>query len=298
MRTVFISYATVDKPQIRQIEELLRLSGNVTPWFDGYLIAGREWQAQLDERIQECDVFLYALTPESVKSEWCLWEYAKAVEYGKHIVPVLMQARTELPKSLSKVQYVDASDGLSAVVGAKLMAAIMGQPPQIAKASVELPKVLKGTPPQAIADVIEPVYPVESNDSQVEDEPDCKEDEEFIEDLTDELVRALVRIEEDGEAIHYGRFVVWVDRDDHWSTYEYFGEVSPHPYGEYKHKSTVKDNRRKLSSEYGWDRATMRKTWAISKNSSALQRIAEELIETQHEVFGVCEADIRIWPRD
>ena len=120
---LFISYAHVDKWQINQLVEILREAGQ-DPWFDNKLVPGQDWKSELHSAIESCEAFVYALTPESVASEWCQWEFATAVELGKSIIPILVQPKTEIPKSISRYQYADFSDGLTPKAVAKLMGGI------------------------------------------------------------------------------------------------------------------------------------------------------------------------------
>ena len=87
------------------------------------------------------------MTPESVASDWCQWELVRAVELGKPVIPVLMQARTQLPDALKKLQYVNFSDGATGDAVAQLMGGLQKlTPAQIPPAPAEP----KGKPAQAI----------------------------------------------------------------------------------------------------------------------------------------------------
>ncbi len=65
--------------------------------------------------------FVYALTPDSVVSEWCQWEFARAVELGKPVLPVLLRKTQAIPKEISRFQYADASSGFTVMVVAQIM---------------------------------------------------------------------------------------------------------------------------------------------------------------------------------
>ncbi len=120
---IFISYAHVDEHPVRALVDILR-DADHDPWFDHRLKVGRKWEDQILEAIEGCDRFLYALTPESVRSKWCRWEFAQAVHAGKPVVPVLMQANTPLDGILGRVQYADFSDGPTPRAVAKLLAGV------------------------------------------------------------------------------------------------------------------------------------------------------------------------------
>ncbi len=120
---IFISYAHVDEHPVREMVDILRDAGH-DPWFDHRLTVGIPWEQQLLNAIKTCDRFLYALTPESVSSKWCQWEFAQAVHLGKPIIPVLVQANTQLDDALGRVQYADFSKGPTPSGVARLMAGI------------------------------------------------------------------------------------------------------------------------------------------------------------------------------
>lgn len=132
---LFISYARVDLPIVRELVRLLH-DGNYDPWYDHDLVPGVPWNDQLTRAIADCDLFVYVLTPESVASEYCLWEFKKAVELGKPVIPVLAQARTALPDALSKLQYVDFTDGATASSTAKLLGGLLQHAKKIPKKAV------------------------------------------------------------------------------------------------------------------------------------------------------------------
>jgi hypothetical protein len=144
---IFISYAHVDKFLVKtQIVDILRDAG-YDAWFDEQLVVGQDWKQQLANVLQSCDAFVYAMTPESVESEWCQWEFAQAVKYGKQVVPVLLQKNTTLPINIKNIQYVDFSDGATAKSAARLIGGLQRLSPEDIPASPTNPT---GPPPQAI----------------------------------------------------------------------------------------------------------------------------------------------------
>ncbi|MBN2471217.1 MAG: SUMF1/EgtB/PvdO family nonheme iron enzyme [Anaerolineae bacterium] len=111
---LFVSYARVDKPLCKQIVERLQDVHDV--WYDRRLHAGQQWWDEIVRRLDWCEGFVYLLSPESVASEYCQREFAIAQEAGKHIFPVLIQARTDVPASLNHIQYADLSQGMEDVI--------------------------------------------------------------------------------------------------------------------------------------------------------------------------------------
>ncbi len=120
---IFISYAQVDEKDVRKLVEVLRRAHH-EPWFDQQLVAGKLFDKQLLAAIQSCDCFLYALTPESVASRWCQWEFSQAVHAGKPILPVLMQSNAPLTGILKRIQHVDWSQGGDVSTAAELVACV------------------------------------------------------------------------------------------------------------------------------------------------------------------------------
>jgi hypothetical protein len=120
---LFISYAHADLAQVKGLVDIFRAGGH-DPWFDHKLLPGQDWQAELLAAITACDAFVYALTPDSVNSEWCQWEFARAVEIGKPVVPVLLRKTSDIPKEISRFQYADFSEAFTPFNAAQLMAGL------------------------------------------------------------------------------------------------------------------------------------------------------------------------------
>src|SRR5690606_21775040 len=76
----------------------------------------QDWWEEIQERLDWCEGFVYLLSPESVASEYCQKEFAIAANAGKHLFPVLIQARTEIPSSLSHIHFADLSQGMEDII--------------------------------------------------------------------------------------------------------------------------------------------------------------------------------------
>lgn len=107
---VFISYARVDKPYCIQIVNILNVH---EVWYDQRLYAGQQWWKEILRRLDWCEGFIYLLSPEAIKSEYCQREFELAVNLGKHIFPVLIHRETPIPEQLTTYQYADLSQGLT-----------------------------------------------------------------------------------------------------------------------------------------------------------------------------------------
>lgn len=93
-------------------------------WYDvERLRAGTDWEAYIEEGLQECDKVLLLMTPHSVRRRdrrdpssrdgFCLNELAKALELNKPIIPILVASLEHGPPvSISRIQYLDFRDVL------------------------------------------------------------------------------------------------------------------------------------------------------------------------------------------
>jgi hypothetical protein len=89
MRRVFVSYSRNNLDAITQLMEDLRAVG-IDTWYDQTLTGGQRWWDSILANIRECDIFVFALSPESCDSEACRSELDYVVKLGKPILPVLV----------------------------------------------------------------------------------------------------------------------------------------------------------------------------------------------------------------
>jgi tetratricopeptide (TPR) repeat protein len=68
---------------------------------------GREWDEQIHEAIQTCKSLLFIATHDSVRSNECKNEWARALKYKKPIIPLRLERDVALPMRLGSRQYVD-----------------------------------------------------------------------------------------------------------------------------------------------------------------------------------------------
>jgi TIR domain len=112
MSRIFISYGKENQEIVTSVvEDLESLSHQV--WFDRDLTRGQAWWNQILAEIRQCDVFVFALSPESLDSYACKLEFEYANALGKSILPIVVGEGVSaglLPPALSKVQFVDLID--------------------------------------------------------------------------------------------------------------------------------------------------------------------------------------------
>jgi hypothetical protein len=112
MSGIFICYSRVDQPITEQLAVLLRKSYTHV-WYDDNLHGGEEWWAEILREIAACEHFIILMSDASINSEWCQRELGEGTRLRKHIVPVLVRARTAVPERLNKIQHIDMSTGVT-----------------------------------------------------------------------------------------------------------------------------------------------------------------------------------------
>lgn len=112
MSRIFICYSRVDQAITEQIAGLLR-KAFAHVWYDDNLHGGEEWWAEILREIAACQHFVLLMSDASLSSEWCQRELNEASKLNKHIVPVLVRARTQVPERLSIIQHIDMASGVN-----------------------------------------------------------------------------------------------------------------------------------------------------------------------------------------
>jgi len=121
---IFISYASVNRWQVQTLlVETLR-SGGYEPWIDLKLTPGKPFLLQLSAVLKSVDTVIYAVSPDSLSSEWCQWEIKQVVELCKPIIPVILQKKLEIPDWIREIHWVDFSDGPTPHAVAQLLLAV------------------------------------------------------------------------------------------------------------------------------------------------------------------------------
>lgn len=106
---LFISYARTNRKQVEELQDVLERSGH-DAWFDDEITAGDDWWNMILTSIESCDIFVFALTPESTNSEACHAEFQYAVTLNKPILPIMLK-QAELPiGKLAETHYVAAKN--------------------------------------------------------------------------------------------------------------------------------------------------------------------------------------------
>ncbi|MEM9511814.1 MAG: toll/interleukin-1 receptor domain-containing protein [Cyanobacteria bacterium P01_E01_bin.48] len=109
MAKIFLSYTRHNDLLVKNLTEDIRSLG-YSIWFDQELSGGQAWWNQILENIRECDIFIFALSPESLESVPCKREYSYAHALRKPILPVQVKEGVSinlLPSALAQIQIID-----------------------------------------------------------------------------------------------------------------------------------------------------------------------------------------------
>jgi len=109
MRRVFVSYSRNNLDAVSQLIKHMKDCG-VDIWYDQALTGGQRWWDNILTNIRECDIFVFALSPESWDSEACKSELGYVGQLGKPIIPVLISDGINinlLSPPLSEIQITD-----------------------------------------------------------------------------------------------------------------------------------------------------------------------------------------------
>ena len=95
----------------------LELAG-FAPFLDRHDIsAGEDWEARLGGLIAQSDTVVFVVSPESVKSQRCVWEVERTLGLSKRLLPVIHKPApdSDIPQQLSRLQFVrfDTGRGLN-----------------------------------------------------------------------------------------------------------------------------------------------------------------------------------------
>jgi WD40 repeat protein len=126
---LFLSYARVDAPLVKQASALLVERGWKT-WVDRSDIpSASDWMSAIRAGIEEADGFVFVMTPHSIASRMCRVELSIATELAKRLLPLMpidaatwaadtakinadpkLAPAADVPAELAKLDYIDLAD--------------------------------------------------------------------------------------------------------------------------------------------------------------------------------------------
>jgi hypothetical protein len=103
----FLSYSRKDQGIVHQFAAYLAQE-EIQPWVDNQLEYGQSWEEVILQRIQDCTVFLIAMSPDAKESAFVNREINEALTLHKLIIPILL--RGEPFPQLQAYQFVNLLD--------------------------------------------------------------------------------------------------------------------------------------------------------------------------------------------
>ena len=106
MTQVFISYSRKDLVFVERLAEDLKAAG-LDVWFDlSGLEGGTRWGREIQGAIQQSQIFVVVLSPNSIESEWVEKEFMYANSLKRKIIPLLYQP-CETPMWFINLHFID-----------------------------------------------------------------------------------------------------------------------------------------------------------------------------------------------
>jgi WD40 repeat protein len=108
MASLFISYSRKDIEIARKLTEAFK-GQELDIWIDWEGIAPTvDWWQEIEKGIEEADIFLFLISPDSAKSKVCTREIEHANKNAKRLIPVVVRdvAADESPASLGHLNWI------------------------------------------------------------------------------------------------------------------------------------------------------------------------------------------------
>ena len=93
---IFISYSHKDKVKVYPFIAALQKKYNV--WFDEGIQYGNEWEEEIALKLENCSVFVFMITNNSLNSNNCKDELNLAREINKNFINIMIDSDVELPR--------------------------------------------------------------------------------------------------------------------------------------------------------------------------------------------------------
>lgn len=163
--SIFISYARKDRAAAETLRhDLERARRSV--WLDDELTGGQAWWETILGQIRSCDLFVFALSPDSLRSKACQSELRYAIELKRPLLPVMVRSVSVqlAPAAIADTQIIDYTER-TADSAVALITAAANQPPAPA-----LPEQLPAPPPPPLSYMNPYREQIQSNDLSYRDQ--------------------------------------------------------------------------------------------------------------------------------
>ncbi len=105
---IFLTYARKDRQQVEALVHDLERARNAV-WMDSELTGGQVWWDTILGQIRACDLYVFALSPESLSSRACRLELEYALALKRPLLAVLIRdvAIATAPPAVANTQIID-----------------------------------------------------------------------------------------------------------------------------------------------------------------------------------------------
>ena len=108
MNELFVSYSRKDTEFARKLTERLKAEG-MDAWVDWQDIPPSvDWMNEIKKGIEEADIFLFLVSPDSIASTVCAEELEHGIVNGKRIIPVIARDfdANSAPKTITHLNWI------------------------------------------------------------------------------------------------------------------------------------------------------------------------------------------------
>lgn len=115
--TVFISYAHEDKHYVagllKHLSNLIR-QGLISKWYDGDILPGTEWRAQIMNHVKTDQIILLLISADFIASDFCysveMGEALKRHDAGQaRVIPIILRPTDWQGTPFAKIQVLPSS---------------------------------------------------------------------------------------------------------------------------------------------------------------------------------------------
>lgn len=131
-RLLFLSHTHTEQAFAARLSSQLRKHG-ISVWAPSDAIRpGSRWASQIDSALNEAGIFVALVSPEYLRSQWCMFELGAAIgkswEQRHFVVPVLLRgSRTTAKRGpLAQFHFLDARHRSPEQVTSSLLPLIRG----------------------------------------------------------------------------------------------------------------------------------------------------------------------------
>ncbi|MBX3066908.1 MAG: toll/interleukin-1 receptor domain-containing protein [Anaerolineae bacterium] len=148
MSHIFISYAHADKTYIDKLLAWFESKSFAAHdyWYDQHIESGANWRDDITEALDQAFAILVVVTEASVKSLYCVYEWAYAMGQGIPVLPLLFEelSITDIPSPLRSQQFTDCTERIPDLLHEQLNR-LKSVPPQIAVINRTIYEVINDT---------------------------------------------------------------------------------------------------------------------------------------------------------